>query len=93
MGKKLSVSQIFLTNTGGKKMRDKVKAVLENAYPDIDFEGSDELVDKGVLDSITIVGIVSELSMEFGIEIPYEEIIPDNFNSLDGLTKLVEKYQ
>lgn len=74
-------------------MRDEVKKVLENAFPDIDFEGSDELVDGGILDSITIVGIVSELSMEFGIEIPYEEIIPENFNSLDGLASLVEKYQ
>lgn len=74
-------------------MREQVKAVLEENFPEIDFEASNELVDAGILDSITIVGIISALSMEFGIEIPYEEIIPENFNSLDGLTALVEKLQ
>ncbi len=74
-------------------MRDKVKAILEERFPEIDFEGSKELVDGGILDSITLVGIITELSMEFGLEIPYEEIIPVNFNSLDAIAALVEKYQ
>ena len=29
---------------------------------------------------------------ELDIEIPYEEIMPENFNSIDAMTALVEKY-
>ena len=48
-------------------------------------------MDDGILDSLTITGIIATLTMEFGITIPYEEIIEDNFNSIAGLAKMVEK--
>lgn len=73
-------------------MREKVKAVLETNYPEIDFESSTELVDDGILDSMTLVGIISALSMEFGVMIPYEDIVPESFNSIDAMAELVEKY-
>ena len=47
----------------------------------------------GILDSLTITGIIALLTMEFGIMIPYEEIIEENFNSVAGLARLVEKLQ
>ena len=36
---------------------------------------------------------IALLTMEFGIMIPYEEIIEENFNSVAGLARLVEKLQ
>ena len=59
-------------------MRDKVKQVLADNYPEIDFESSNELVDDGILDSLTMVGIISALSMEFNVVLPYEDILPEN---------------
>ena len=50
-------------------------------------------VDDGTLDSLTVVGIISALSSEFDVELPYEEIIPENFNSIDAMAELIEKYQ
>ena len=38
-----------------------------------------------------IAGIIVVLSMEFGITIPYEEIIEENFNSISGLAAMVER--
>ena len=73
-------------------MVEKVKLVLEENFPDIDFESSDELVDDGTLDSLTVVGIISALSSEFDVELPYEEIIPENFNSVDAMAEVFEKY-
>lgn len=73
-------------------MREDVLKVLRGEYPEIDFEGSTELVDDGILDSMTIVGIISALSMEFGVMLPYEDIIPENFNSVDAMTALIQKY-
>ena len=59
--------------------------------PDIDFDISDTLVDDGILDSLSITSIISALSMEFGINIPYDEIIEDNFNSIKRLAAMVER--
>ena len=74
-------------------MREKVLALLKDEFPGIDFESSDALVDDGILDSLSITGIIAVLSMEFGIMIPYEEIVEDNFNSVDALADMVERLQ
>ena len=73
-------------------MREKVKQVLTENYPEIDFESSAELVDDGILDSLTMVGIIAALSMEFGVVLPYEDIVPENFNSIDAMVELLEKF-
>ncbi len=74
-------------------MREQIKAFLKEKMPEIDFEGSSSLVNDGILDSMLLVQMITDLSMEFNVMIPYEEIVPENFNSLDAIVKLVEKYQ
>jgi acyl carrier protein len=74
-------------------MRDRVLKLLLEEYPEIDFTESDTLIDDGILDSLTITGIIALLTMEFGISIPYEEIVEDNFNSVEAMAKMVEKLQ
>ena len=72
-------------------MRDQVLELLGNEFPEIDFEESDTMVDDGILDSLTITGIIATLTMEYGIEIPFEEISEDNFNSIEAIANLVER--
>ncbi len=74
-------------------MYDKVLELLQEEYPEIDFTGSDELVDDGILDSLTLTGIIAALSMEFDIEIPYDEIIEENFNSVAAMAEMVKRLQ
>ncbi len=76
-----------------KELETKILELLKDEYPEIDFEASEELVDDGILDSMTLTGIIATLSMEFGITIPYEEIIEENFNSIAGMAKMVERLQ
>ena len=72
-------------------MNEKVLEVLKDVNPDIDFTSSDTLVDDGVLDSLTLTSIIAALTMEFDIVIPYEEIVEENFNSVDAMTAMVER--
>lgn len=74
-------------------MNETILKLLTEEFPEIDFNASDTLVDDGTLDSLTITGIIATLSMEFGITIPYEEIIEENFNSIEGLARMVERLQ
>lgn len=71
-------------------MREKVLSVLKNILPTIDFLSSDKLVDDKIIDSLSLMTIVSELSVEFDIKISMSELIPENFNSIDLITSLVE---
>jgi acyl carrier protein len=50
-------------------------------------------VEDGIIESLVITGIIAMLTMEFGITIPYEEIVEENFNSVAGLAKMVERLQ
>jgi acyl carrier protein len=70
-------------------MRDKVLRILKEALPQIDFEASDLLVDDGILDSLSVVTLISKLSVEFGVIFDLDELTPDNLNSVDSITDTV----
>ena len=52
-----------------------------------------QLIDGGVLDSFDIVSIVGALNDEFDIDIHVGNLVPENFNSIEGMMKLIEKLQ
>ncbi len=70
---------------------EKIIKMLSELHPDVDFATADGLIDDGILDSLDIVSIVAEISSEFGVTVPAEEIIPENFNSAEALYKLIER--
>ena len=74
-------------------MEDKILDLLKKEYPEIDFKASDTLIDDGIIDSLTITGIIAIITMEFGIIIPYEDIVEENFNSVTALAKMIERLQ
>ena len=65
--------------------------ILNEFRPDIDFVNKTALIDEGLLDSLDIVNIISELDSEFDIEIPVEEITPENFNSAQAMKRLIDR--
>jgi len=71
-------------------MKDEIMGLLEQNLIGIDLTG-DTLVDDGILDSLSLVTIISLLTMQYGITIPYEEIVPENFNSVEAMAAMVEK--
>ena len=72
-------------------MYEKVLKLLEQECPEIDFTASNELVSDGILESMTLTTIIAALTMEFGITIPYEDIVEENFNSVDAMAAMVER--
>ncbi len=72
-------------------MREKILEILQDIRPDVEFEGQTALIDGHVLDSFDIISIVSELDEEFGLEINVQDLLPENFNSVDGIADLVAR--
>ena len=70
---------------------EKLIEILKELHSDVDFENEEGLVDNGILDSLDIVTLVTEIDSEFDVRIPPEEIVPENFNSAKALFDLIEK--
>ena len=65
--------------------------LLSDLKPEIDFETEKELIDVGLLESFDVITLIAEIEERFGVEIPAEEIVPENFNSAEGMWKLIER--
>jgi acyl carrier protein len=70
---------------------ETILEILSGLHPEIDFDTCNTLIDDRIIDSFDIVTIVSEISDEFDITIPVEEIVPKNFNSAKALYAMVER--
>lgn len=66
-----------------------VAKIDEIAFTEVDLE--DSLWQSGVLDSITVVELAVEVENEYEINIPFEEIIEDNFETLARLMAYITK--
>ena len=65
--------------------------IMQSLHPDVDFETYEGLVDDGILDSLDIVTLITDINDAFDVSIPAEEILPENFNSVAALWELIER--
>ena len=71
-----------------KFLIDKIEEI---AFSTVTVEES--LWESGVLDSITIVELSAEIEDEYDIEIPFDEIIEENFETLERLISYIKRKQ
>lgn len=68
-------------------MKQRIRELLEEALPIVDFD-SDFLFSE--LDSLGVITILMVLSQEYNIKLEAHDATPKNFKSLDSLVNLVE---
>lgn len=66
-----------------------IDKIEEIAFSRVEIE--DSLWEAGVLDSITIVELATELEVEYGINIPFDEIITDNFETVSRIINYINR--
>ena len=69
---------------------DELMKILTETCPGIDFEHETALSDDGILESLDIVTIVSEIMDVFGVELNVDDLLPENFNSVQAIWELIE---
>jgi len=74
-------------------MKEQILEILTEIRGDIDFENETKLIDDNILASLDIVAIVGEFNDVFDVEISVEDLIPENFNSVDAMVALIEEAQ
>lgn len=71
------------------EVMSKIIEVMKEIKPDFDFEGKTSLVDDGLFDSFEVIQFIAEITDVLDVDIPVEEIVPENFNSLEAIEKLI----
>ena len=70
---------------------EELMRILSELHPDVDFDMETDLVGDGILDSLDIVTLITEINSEFDVSIPAEEILPENFCSAEAIYALIER--
>lgn len=67
--------------------------IVQNFLYGEDYDFSDDMsfLEKGIIDSTGILELVAFSEVKFGIEVKDEELIPENFDSLNKLACYISK--
>ena len=74
-------------------MKKQIIEILSEICPGIDFETETALIDDGLIDSLDIVAVVTELMEAFDVELGVDDLTPENFNSVEATEELIESRQ
>lgn len=72
-------------------MEEKIFSILKEIHSEFDFEGSDNFVEDGYLDSFDIVTLVSELEQTFDVIVDGLDVRPENFETVQDICNMVNK--
>jgi acyl carrier protein len=75
-------------------IEERVKGFLLEHFPlarKRDLSRDDQLLGSGILDSLGVLEIVAFLEHEFGITIQDEDLLPENFRSIETLSAFVRR--
>lgn len=69
---------------------EKLMNILKELRPEVDFANEQKLIDNAVLDSFDMVSLIGELNEAFDVEISFDEIEPENFNSAERMWNMIQ---
>ena len=72
-------------------IKEQVMNILGEVKPTKDLSDVTDIIEGGFLDSFELMSLIAGLSDGFGIEIDVDEIMPENFNSVDAIAAMVER--
>jgi len=71
------------------RVRDYVQENFLYMHSNFQLADDDRLLEKGVIDSMSIVEMISFIESEFGIRAGEDEVSDANFGSLSGIARFV----
>lgn len=73
--------------------REQVLQILKEVKPTKDLENIQDIVEGGYIDSFELMMLITSLGERFGIELSIDDITPENFNSVDAICALVDRFR
>jgi acyl carrier protein len=73
--------------------KEKIKEFLEKETQRKIDTDSANLIEGGILDSFSMIKLIDFVEKEFGVKANMEELTPENFNSVETISTMAEKWQ
>jgi len=73
---------------------ERVRQVVFEKFPLAKKRGvkdSDELLESGIVDSLGILDLVAVLEAEFGLTVSDEDLLPENFRSIERIAQFASQ--
>jgi acyl carrier protein len=77
----------------GVTARERIRGFILEKFPLTRKQGlkdSDRLLETGLIDSLGILDLVAFLEAEFGLIVSDEELLPENFQSVECIAQFVD---
>ncbi len=74
-----------------ESIKEKVLKIVRDLTETDDVELTTNLLDEGILDSLTTIELITKLEEEFQINIDSEDLNHENFNTVSNIEALVQK--
>ena len=71
--------------------KEQVLAIIKEVKPTKDLSNVNDIIEGGYIDSFELMLLVVRLNESFGIEITIDELVPDNFNSVEAISTMIDK--
>ena len=71
-------------------IREEVLMILKAVKPTKNLENVKDIIEGGYLDSFELITLITSLGEKFNIDVTIDDIVPDNFNSVEDITNMVE---
>ncbi len=79
--------------TAGDAVSERIRGFILEKFPLARKQGlksSDKLLEGGILDSLGVLDLVGFVEQEFAIQVSDEELVPDNFQTIEQLAAFVQ---
>ena len=70
---------------------EQLLQILIQMHPEVDFASETDLIGNEILDSLDIVTLITEINSAFDVSIPAEEILPENFCTVEAIYALITR--
>jgi acyl carrier protein len=81
-------------NMAGNHLNIQIRKFVLDKFPlarKQQIKDSDPLLESGVLDSLGVLDLVSFVEQEFSVNVADDELVPENFHSVETLACYVER--
>lgn len=72
---------------------DQLLELLKDINEDVDFTAQTAIIDDEVIDSLDLTGLIADIEDTFDIEIGMNDIVPENFNTVDAMWAMIQRLQ
>jgi acyl carrier protein len=73
-------------------IRSTVRVFLKDKAPKgVNFSDSDNLLTKGVIDSLRMLDMISFLESQYRLKVDEDDLMPENFESVEAIARFIEQ--